>query len=523
MDKAVQRIQLDLVKRGFERDRECSRGDTVEIGATDCGDEGVDAEFVYVRDRLLVREEFVPAIRDALQRLFLFPLEPPPREPGAGGGPGPTGGPDETVPQEGPRDEEAPGGEPRRDQPRDEEQGDDGSPPDDGPPDERPPRLPPDPDHFFAPVIAGLRLVRLDLRRDRGDGLAGLTEIDAVRLLRDGGRFWIRNPFVDEDDWRDVVVPGWGRGAVSLDTVVHLSGNGGGCPAVEPDPVPAGSAPDPGYAADRCAGEGVKVVVVDTGLDPAAPQRSPWLAGVCGDNDPNLEPAEDEEGPYTDLVGYAGHGTFIAGLVRAVAPRAEVCVRSVFCFGGGVRESDLVRTLDKVIDCDHPDIISMSAGTYAFDTTGPLSFQVFYERRLRHHKGVAFVVAAGNDADRKWFWPAAAPYTVSVGALASTGRGRAGFSNFGGWVDVYAPGQDLVNAFPVGRYTYREPPRTQTTAEFHGMARWSGTSFSTPIVAGLIAARMSRTGENGRDAAAALLRKARKRAQPGVGAVLLPE
>jgi subtilisin family serine protease len=309
----------------------------------------------------------------------------------------------------------------------------------------------------------------------------------------------------------------YGSGVAAPDHIVSITppGTGGWCPAVEPEVVPGWAIPDPLPTRDHAAGEGVRVVVIDTGLDPESPDRHPWMTGVSGDPDPAIGAGV--------LGAYAGHGTFIAGVVRSVAPQAEVIVRSAFRRAGAVFESDLVEALDWVLANDAPDIISMSAGCWTFDATGPLGLHAFNETRLRHHKGVVLVAAAGNDASRQPFWPAAAPWTVSVGALAGNWRTRADFSNFGGWVDVYAPGENLINAFPRGVYTYTEPPLPRPDGHFDGMARWSGTSFSTPIVSGLIAARMSQTGENGRDAAAALLAQARASSfLPGVGAALLP-
>jgi len=287
------------------------------------------------------------------------------------------------------------------------------------------------------------------------------------------------------------------------------------CPATEPNPVPHPN-PDPAVRRDRCCdGTGAFVSVVDTGYIAAlADPQHGWLAGVTGDPeayDPN------------DIGPYVGHGTFVAGVLRCMAPGADVRVEGFLTHGGAIYESEIVQQLNDSLD-DMPDIISMSAGCTTRNNLPLLGFQVLWEQRLQYLKGTAVVVAAGNDRSRKPFWPAAFPWAVSVGALERDGS-RARFSNFGSWVDVYALGGNVVNAYPNGTYRYREPPESDNgkVAQFvNAMSEWSGTSFSTPLVAGIIAARMSHTGESGRQAADAVLRIARSHAEPGIGAIAEP-
>jgi subtilisin family serine protease len=303
-----------------------------------------------------------------------------------------------------------------------------------------------------------------------------------------------------------------GVGVATPDHVVHVTSNSGACPATEPDAVDL--PPYPAVNEDPASdGTGVLVSVVDTGLLPGVAAQHSWLSGVDGD---------EEQFDAANIAPFVGHGTFVAGVVRCMAPKADIRVEGFLTHGGTVFESEIVTQLDEALD-RVPDVICLSAGTTTRRNLNLLGFDAFWENRLQYYKGTVLVAAAGNDMDRGPFWPAAFPWAVSVGAVDQQDE-RAPFSNYGSWVDVYAPGVDVVNAFPDGTYTYQEGRRAGQQQQFtHGMAQWSGTSFATPVVAGMIASRMSVTGETARQAADALLVIARQNAQPRVGAILRPD
>jgi len=192
-----------------------------------------------------------------------------------------------------------------------------------------------------------------------------------------------------------------------------------------------------------------------------------------------------------------------------------VYVANEFSYGGGLREWEVAQTLQDLLT-RNPQVVNLSAGTYCRNDWPPLSFLAFKSG------GVTLTCAAGNDATSREFWPAAFDWTVGVGALGADRRHRAWFSNYGDWVNVYTPGEGLVNAFATGRYTYHEPPKRPAVQEFRGRARWSGTSFAAPLVAGLVAAAMSAGGRSAAAATHDLLAQAQAQQIPGVGPVLYP-
>jgi hypothetical protein len=301
------------------------------------------------------------------------------------------------------------------------------------------------------------------------------------------------------------------RGVATPDHWVHVSPGGGGsaCPAVEPEETGLKEPWPPKSPQDKVACD-VSVVVVDTGWNPPSgtDPRTPWLDGVTGDDELN--------GP--DLRPYAGHGTFIAGVVRCLAPETKIFVEG-FAIGGigggGILESELVVQLEEAMTHD-PRVINLSAGCRTRMDLPSIAFSRFHRRHLKD-KDCVLVAAAGNDSWAAPFWPAAFDWAVGVGSLDRDGRVSA-FSNYGVSADVYALGRNVVNAFPDGTFECHESPNKGDIRVFGtGMARWSGTSFSAPIVAGLIAREISETGSSAADARDAVLARAVYDSDPLVG------
>lgn len=219
------------------------------------------------------------------------------------------------------------------------------------------------------------------------------------------------------------------------------------------------------------SGQGIKVAVLDTGID----EQHPDLAAAIDD-------ARDFTHSRFGPIDRHGHGSHVAGTIAArrneqgvvgVAPDCRLLVGKVLSDDGAGGEISVAAGIDWACTAG-ADILSMSLGS-------PRPSQAIFQAVQRAAAAGKFVIcAAGNDGrSNSVNYPGRWRETIAVAAVDRRGR-VADFSSRGPQVDIAAPGEDVLSTWLDGGY-----------------ARLSGTSMATPFVSGVVALLLAKHRRQG--------------------------
>ena len=221
----------------------------------------------------------------------------------------------------------------------------------------------------------------------------------------------------------------------------------------------------PQQAWELSRGAGVTVAVIDSGVDGSDPQ-------LAGHVLPGLDVIDGGGVGDTDCLG---HGTFVASIIAAqptpgigfagIAPGVRILPIRQTTNGQDGTLSGMATSIRSAVD-QGAKVINISASSQVSNQA--LQDAVDYAKA----HDVLIVAAADNAAkqgDPQTF-PASYPGVVAVGAIGEDGK-RADFSETGAFVDLAAPGKDVVGLGVNGP----------------GQLIGQGTSFATPFVAGVAA------------------------------------
>jgi subtilisin family serine protease len=212
----------------------------------------------------------------------------------------------------------------------------------------------------------------------------------------------------------------------------------------------------------------LKIAVLDTGVDAGHPD-------LVGHLLPGFNAISSTRGPIDDH----GHGTMTLGIIAAAANNAigvagigwnakAIPVKVLNAKGEGT-DAQVARGIDWAVG-QHVKVINMSLGSPDYNPV--LGDSV--ARAVA--AGVVIVAAAGNDGVNAPHYPAAYPGVIAVGATDSAGV-LTDFSNNGDYVDISAPGVDILST----------GVRSMTPPGYLPYFYCTGTSCSAPIVAGVAA------------------------------------
>lgn len=216
-------------------------------------------------------------------------------------------------------------------------------------------------------------------------------------------------------------------------------------------------------------GEGIKVGIIDTGVDSDHPEIVNRIKDGVNFSGGNMDDFEDEN----------GHGTHICGIVAAekngigivgVAPKADLYVAKAFNKSGKTSFDAIEKSVKWLME-KNVDVINMSfSSSHASGRYKSLIADVY-------RKGISIICAAGNEGElgeNTIGYPANFPETIAVSAV-DINKNIADFSSQGHAAEISAAGIDIYSTYLNGGY-----------------ATLSGTSMATPIITGAVAILMGK-------------------------------
>lgn len=224
---------------------------------------------------------------------------------------------------------------------------------------------------------------------------------------------------------------------------------------------------------DVSTGNGVKVGVLDTGIDLTHPDLSSKVAA-------------QKVFVTTSIDDAYGHGTHVAGIIAAttnnsqgiagVCPGCQLIIAKVMD-DQGIGDTAVVSQGITWAADNGAKVINLSEG-------GPQNSQVEADAvNYAFGKGAVVVAAAGNGGVNQQFYPAAMPNVVSVTAIDNKGA-KPSFANYGTWVNLTAPGDYIYSTLPTKAYGMQSVPGLSSALNYDFL---SGTSMAAPVVSGVAA------------------------------------
>ncbi|MGV9450776.1 S8 family peptidase [Streptomyces sp. NPDC003635] len=230
-------------------------------------------------------------------------------------------------------------------------------------------------------------------------------------------------------------------------------------------------------------GKGVKIAVLDTGVDANHPDLKDQV--IASKNFTPAATDEDKVGHGTHVASIAaGTGAKSGGKYKGVAPGADILSGKVLDDTGSGDDSGILAGMEWAAE-QGAQVVNLSLGGMDTPEVDPLEAAV---NKLSAEKGILFAIAAGNSGPESVGSPGSADAALTVGAVDDKDK-LADFSSTGPRLgdgaikpDVTAPGVDITAASAKGSVIEQEVGEKPA-----GYLTISGTSMATPHVAGAAA------------------------------------